>query len=71
MGRQLDQPKPIDLDRLKKDAEWGRGKSKSAVRRRAERARGKLHTGRPGEVITMSGGREYTVAFDGSFRRQA
>ena len=48
----------------------GSGTSPAAFRRRAERTRGVTHQGRPGQLITMTGGREYFVAPDGSFRRR-
>jgi hypothetical protein len=45
------------------------GLSPEALARREKRTRGVIHSGRPGQVITMSRGREYLVAPDGSFRR--
>lgn len=53
------------------DTSYGNGKSLAAIRRRFERNRGKLHAGRPGDLIEMSRGRKYRVADDGSFRRIA
>lgn len=49
------------------------GISRSAVKRRERAAQrsGKLHTGKPGQVIEMSRGRRYTIAADGSFRLAA
>ena len=49
---------------------FGCGKSRSAERRRQARGRGKLHTGRPGQLVKMSD-RMYHVAKDGSFQRVA
>lgn len=46
-----------------------RGKSKSAALRAERASRGVTHTGTPGQVVKMSGGRHYFVEKDGSFRR--
>lgn len=54
------------LDLLRKC--FGQGKSKSAGKRFERSMRGKLYTGKPGQVVKMSD-REYYVAPDGSFRR--
>lgn len=47
---------------------FGRGTSKAADKRRGMRTRGKLYSGKAGDVIQMSD-RCYTVTPDGSFRR--
>jgi hypothetical protein len=47
----------------------GCGVTPAACRRRADRTRGVTHSGRPGQVIEMSRGRQYFVMPDGSFRR--
>jgi hypothetical protein len=65
-SQQLELPLPGD----KRGVPWGRGQSKSAIRRRRERERVKIHTGKPGEVIRI-GKREYRVGGDGSLRRLA
>lgn len=46
----------------------GNGMSQAAGRRWQERNRGKTYTGAPGQIVKMSN-RSYTVAADGSFRR--
>ena len=51
-----------------KAPEWGEGKSKAAGKRRAERNRGRVATGNPGETINLSD-RSYYVRPDGSLKR--
>lgn len=46
---------------------YGKGKSKSAIRRREQRQRVTLLTGKPGQTIKASD-RIYIVQRDGSFR---
>jgi hypothetical protein len=48
---------------------FGKGTSKAAIRRRAERTRGRVLAGKPGDVMQDSRGRHYAVARDGSLRR--
>ena len=59
------------LQKLAEERTFARGKSKAAVRRRAERERGTLYRGKPGDVIEMDRERVYRVAPDGSFRVKA
>ena len=47
---------------------YGHGRSAAAARRLAKANRALMHTGQPGQTITMSD-RSYVVASDGSFRR--
>jgi hypothetical protein len=52
---------------------WGKGLSKSAAGRRADRGArfGRLLGGMPGDTITASRGATYMVAADGSLQRTA
>jgi hypothetical protein len=56
------------LQKLAAERTFARGTSKAAVRRSAERGRGTLYRGKPGDVIEMDRERVYRVAPDGSFR---
>ena len=73
MARQLKvlrlQARAENLEQELKRKRVGRGTSGAARRRFLERTRGKVHAGRPGDVIEMSRGARYHVAADGSFRR--
>lgn len=64
MERQKLTPEMVETQRA-----HGIGKSVAAYWRFANRCRGTLYTGKPGEVIEMSGGREYAISKDGSIRR--
>jgi len=68
----------MNLIKLANEKRYGKGTSKSAERRRAEKARTTLHQGTPiwkrdpddhsAHIVKMSD-RSYFVAPDGSFRR--
>jgi hypothetical protein len=58
------------FQKLAEQRRHGKGTSKGAMYRRDKQSRnaGKLHTGRPGDILTI-GKTTYSVAADGSFRR--